>query len=155
MRDWKQWIDEHRTTRKTGSGQQKVTSARNDRHLLRIALKDRTDSSRMLAARWFTATGVLMSASSFHRRLLHDRFCAMVPLYRIPFTGNHRGLRMQWFPEHRTWQGVWRQVIFSDDSRFNLGDHDGRIRVRSYAGERCLPEGVIERHSGLTPGVID
>ncbi|GFX12109.1 transposable element Tcb2 transposase [Trichonephila clavipes] len=41
-----------------------------------------------------------------------------------------------------------------DESRFNLWDHDGRIRVRRYAGERCLPEWVIERHSGLTPGVM-
>ncbi|GFS98625.1 NACHT and WD repeat domain-containing protein 2 [Trichonephila clavipes] len=40
-----------------------------------------------------------------------------------------------------------------DESRFSLWDHDGRIRVRRYAGESCLPECVIERHSDLTPGV--
>ncbi|PRD30897.1 UNVERIFIED_CONTAM: hypothetical protein NCL1_25013 [Trichonephila clavipes] len=63
MRVWKQRTDKHRTTRKTGSGQWKVTSARYDRHLLRMAVNDRTASSRQLAARWSTATGVLMSAS--------------------------------------------------------------------------------------------
>ncbi|GFU42152.1 transposable element Tcb2 transposase [Trichonephila clavipes] len=41
-----------------------------------------------------------------------------------------------------------------DKSRFNLWDHEGLIRVRRYAGESCLPECVIERHSGLTPGVM-
>ncbi|GFW84416.1 transposable element Tcb2 transposase [Trichonephila clavipes] len=35
-----------------------------------------------------------------------------------------------------------------------MWDHDSRIRVRRYAGERCLPECVIERHSGLTPRVM-
>ncbi|GFV69503.1 transposable element Tcb2 transposase [Trichonephila clavipes] len=30
----------------------------------------------------------------------------------------------------------------------------GTIHVRRYAGERCLPEHVIERHSGLAPGVM-
>ncbi|GFT75712.1 hypothetical protein TNCV_3125131 [Trichonephila clavipes] len=35
-----------------------------------------------------------------------------------------------------------------------FADHDDRIRVRRYAHERCLPEHVIERHSGLTPGVM-
>ncbi|GFW68363.1 transposable element Tcb2 transposase [Trichonephila clavipes] len=40
------------------------------------------------------------------------------------------------------------------ESRFNLWDHDDRIRVRRYAGEHCLPECIIERHSGLTPGVM-
>ncbi|GFW46647.1 transposable element Tcb1 transposase [Trichonephila clavipes] len=40
------------------------------------------------------------------------------------------------------------------ESRFNLWDQDGRIRVRRSAGERCLPECVIEQHNGLTPGVM-
>ncbi|GFV06755.1 uncharacterized protein TNCV_1611681 [Trichonephila clavipes] len=41
-----------------------------------------------------------------------------------------------------------------DESRLNLWDHDGRIRVRWYASERCLPECVIERYNGLTPRVM-
>ncbi|GFX79006.1 retrotransposable element Tf2 protein type 1 [Trichonephila clavipes] len=110
MRVWKQWTDEHRTNRKTGSGQRKVTSACNDRHLLHMAVNDRTTSSRQLAARWSTATGILMSASSIRQRLLYRRLRAR--------------------------------------------DHDGCIRVRRYGGERRLPECVIERHSGLTHGVM-
>ncbi|GFX39674.1 transposable element Tc1 transposase [Trichonephila clavipes] len=60
MRIWKQWIDEYRTTRKTGSGRWKVTSVRDDRHLLRMTVNESTTSSRELAAHWSTATGVLM-----------------------------------------------------------------------------------------------
>ncbi|GFT84099.1 transposable element Tc1 transposase [Trichonephila clavipes] len=41
-----------------------------------------------------------------------------------------------------------------NESLFNLWNHDSRIRVRCYAGKRCLSECVIERHSGLTPGVM-
>ncbi|GFV72138.1 transposable element Tc1 transposase [Trichonephila clavipes] len=63
---------------------------------------------------------------------------------------NHRRLRLHWAHEKRTWQAEWHQVVYSYESRFNLGDHDGHIR----AGERCLPENVNERHSGLTPGVM-
>ncbi|GFT03912.1 transposable element Tcb1 transposase [Trichonephila clavipes] len=48
----------------------------------------------------------------------------------------------------------WHQVVFSDESRFNLWNHDDHIHVRRYAGERCLPECVIERHSGPTPEVM-
>ncbi|GFV49371.1 transposable element Tc1 transposase [Trichonephila clavipes] len=91
------------------------------------------------AARKFTATGVLMSASSIRRRLLH------------------RGLRafIQDSPQSTGASAMStepgkRQVVFSAKSRFNLWDQDGRIR----AGERCLPESVIERHSCLTSGVI-
>ncbi|GFW82960.1 hypothetical protein TNCV_4603871 [Trichonephila clavipes] len=79
-------------------------------HLLRMTVNDRTASSGQLAEHWSTATGVLMSASSIRRRLLHH------------------GLRAR--------------------------DHDRRIRVRHYAGQSCLPECVIERHSDLTPEVM-
>ncbi|GFX14660.1 transposable element Tc1 transposase [Trichonephila clavipes] len=63
----KQWTDEHRTTRKTGSGRWKVMSARDDRHLLHMVVNDPTASSRQLAKRWSTAAGVLISTSSIHR----------------------------------------------------------------------------------------
>ncbi|GFX51328.1 transposable element Tcb2 transposase [Trichonephila clavipes] len=69
-------------------------SACNDWYLLRMAVNDRTVSSRQLAAFWFTATGVLMSASSIRRRLLHRGLRASVPLYRICLNAKHRQLRL-------------------------------------------------------------
>ncbi|GFV48849.1 transposable element Tc1 transposase [Trichonephila clavipes] len=64
MRVWKQWTEEHRTIRKTYSGRRKVTSSRDDRHLLRMAVNYGTAPCRQLKARWSTATGVQMSAST-------------------------------------------------------------------------------------------
>ncbi|GFW18132.1 transposable element Tcb2 transposase [Trichonephila clavipes] len=123
--------NKHRTTKKTGSGRRKVTSARDNRQLLRMVVNDRTASSVQLAARWSTATGVLMSASSIRRRLLHRVLRARVPLYRIPLAVNHRRLRLQWAHEHRSWQADWHhQVAFSEESRLNLWDPEGHIRVR-------------------------
>ncbi|GFX05431.1 transposable element Tc1 transposase [Trichonephila clavipes] len=54
----------------------------------------------------------------------------------------------------RAWQAVWHQVVFSDESRFNLWDNDGCICVRRYVGTRCLPECVTGQHGGLTPGFM-
>ncbi|GFU58772.1 retrovirus-related Pol polyprotein from transposon 17.6 [Trichonephila clavipes] len=61
---------------------------------------------------------------------------------------------MHWAHEHRACQADWHQVVFSDESGFNLWDHDGRIRARRSAGERCLPEFVIARHRRLTSRVM-
>ncbi|GFW15403.1 transposable element Tc1 transposase [Trichonephila clavipes] len=154
MRVSKQWTDEGRTTRKSGSGPRNVMSARDDRRLMRMAQTDRTASSRQLEAQWSTATGVSLCASSIRRRLLQRGLRARIPLYRIPLTQNHHRLRLQWANVHRSWRADWQQVVFSDESRFNLLHHDGRIRVRCYAGERHIPECIIERHSGRTPGVM-
>ncbi|GFV49335.1 transposable element Tcb2 transposase [Trichonephila clavipes] len=150
----KQWTDEGRTARKSGSGPRNVTSAREDRRLVRMAQTDRTAFSRQLAAQWLTATRVSLCASSIRRRLLQRGLRARIPLCRIPLTQNHRRLRLQWANVHRSWRADWQQVVFSDKSRFNLWHHDGRIRVRLYAGERRIPECIIERHSERTPGVM-
>ncbi|GFS70697.1 transposable element Tcb1 transposase [Trichonephila clavipes] len=77
-----------------------------------------------------------------------------VYLCRIPFTAHYQRLRLFWTQEHRAWKADWHQVVFSAESRFNVSDHDGRIRIRLYAGERCLPECVIKWHSCLNPGVM-
>ncbi|GFW50944.1 transposable element Tcb1 transposase [Trichonephila clavipes] len=60
---------------------------------------------------------------------------------------------LQWANVHRSWRAEWQQVVFSDESRFNLWHHDGRNRVTRYASERHIPECIIERHNGRTPGV--
>ncbi|GFU42672.1 transposable element Tcb2 transposase [Trichonephila clavipes] len=69
---------------------------------------------------WSTATGVLMSTSAAPCKgaLIQD-----------PLTANHRRLHLQCAHEHRAWKTDWHQVVFSDESRFNLWDHEGRIRV--------------------------
>ncbi|GFS74559.1 transposable element Tc1 transposase [Trichonephila clavipes] len=54
----KQWTSEGRTARKSGSGPRNVTSARDDRRLVRMVLTDSIVSSRQLAAQWSTATCV-------------------------------------------------------------------------------------------------
>ncbi|GFW01021.1 transposable element Tcb1 transposase [Trichonephila clavipes] len=122
MRVSKQWTDEGRTVRKSGSGPRNVTSAREDRRLVRMAQMDRTASSRQLTAQWSTG------------------FLSRKPIAEANV--------------HRSWRADWQHVVFSDESRSNLCHHDGRIRVRRYAGERHIPECIIERHSGRTPGVM-
>ncbi|GFT90849.1 transposable element Tcb2 transposase [Trichonephila clavipes] len=86
MQVWKQWTDEHR---KTDSGRWKVTSVCDDQHLLHLAVNDHTASSRQFAARWSTATGVPMLASSIRRCLLYRGLRSRVPLHMIPHTANH------------------------------------------------------------------
>ncbi|GFU52101.1 transposable element Tcb2 transposase [Trichonephila clavipes] len=49
---------------------------------------------------------------------------------------------------------IGTKLSFQMNHALFCGGHDGCIPVRRYAVERCLPECVIERHSGLTPGVM-
>ncbi|KAJ8872507.1 hypothetical protein PR048_026113 [Dryococelus australis] len=57
MRVWNQSIEEGRTQRRAGTVPRNVTTAWDDRHLVRVAVTDRTASSTALARHWSTAMG--------------------------------------------------------------------------------------------------
>ncbi|GFU72656.1 transposable element Tc1 transposase [Trichonephila clavipes] len=153
MRVGKQWTEEYRTTRKTGSGRRKGTSAYDYGHLLRMAVNDRKTSSKQLTVCWSTGKSVLMSASSISRRLMHRGLRAKVLLYRIPSRQTIDDCVCNWLMSTQPGKLIGNKC-FLDESRFKLWNHDGRIRVIRYAGELCFSECVIERHSDLTPAVI-
>ncbi|GFT29738.1 hypothetical protein TNCV_4891441 [Trichonephila clavipes] len=52
------------------------------------------------------------------------------------------------------WGAEWNEVVFTDESRICLQQHDGRIRVWRHRGERMLNSCVMHRHTGLAPGIM-
>ncbi|GFV05965.1 transposable element Tcb2 transposase [Trichonephila clavipes] len=48
----------------------------------------------------------------------------------------------------------WNQVVFSDESRFNLSSDNNRVRVWRPRGERLNPAFALQRHTAPTAGVM-
>ncbi|GFW61189.1 transposable element Tcb1 transposase [Trichonephila clavipes] len=48
----------------------------------------------------------------------------------------------------------WNQVVFSDESRFNLSSDHNRVRVWRPSGERLNPAFALQRHTAPTAGVM-
>ncbi|GFX90644.1 uncharacterized protein TNCV_3194621 [Trichonephila clavipes] len=46
----------------------------------------------------------------------------------------------------------WNQVVFSDESRFNLSRDDNRVRLWRPRGERLNPVFALQRHTAHTAG---
>ncbi|GFW70291.1 transposable element Tcb1 transposase [Trichonephila clavipes] len=60
-----------------------------------------------------------------------------------------------WCHARRNWTAAeWNQVVFSDESRFNLSIDDNRVHVRRPRGERRNPAFALQRHTTPTAGVI-
>ncbi|GFX06275.1 transposable element Tc1 transposase [Trichonephila clavipes] len=118
MRVWKQWTDEHRTTRKN-----RQWTMEGD-----VSAQRSTPASHG-GEELYSLLQAVGSPSVYCYR------CTNVGLINSSMSA------VPWIP-------------CKYESRFNLRDHGGRIRARRYAGERYLPESVIERHSGLTLGVM-
>ncbi|GFT21826.1 transposable element Tcb2 transposase [Trichonephila clavipes] len=123
-----------------------MISEHNDRHS--TVVNDRTVLSKQLTALISTFTGLLMLALPIRQRLLHRGLCANVPLYRIYVMTHYRQLRLQRAHEHNAWHAYWHQVVFSDESWFNLG-----TMMAAFALDAMLVNTVFQ--SALSNDIVD
>ncbi|GFS53376.1 transposable element Tcb2 transposase [Trichonephila clavipes] len=60
---------------------------------------------------------------------------------RCPLPPPHQRLRLEWCRARGNWTAAeWNQVVFSDESRFNLSSYDNSVRVWKPRGEQ--PSGM-------------
>ena len=101
MRVWNQLREESRTQRRAVTGPRNVTTARDDRRLVRMVVTDGAASTTLLSRRWSTAAGLELSASTVRRRLLSAGLVTRMPSRRRPLSRNHQCPRLQWARECR------------------------------------------------------
>jgi hypothetical protein len=147
------WFEEGRHQRVRGTGPRRTTD-RQDRHLRFLALRDRFSTTREVANAWYRAVERPIAMSSIYRRIRSFGIRSYRPHLVLPLTPNHRRQRLAWCNERIAWDEQWNSVIFSDESRFCLGMHDGRRRVRRLRGERRNFAFSIERPVARTVGVM-
>ena len=124
--------------RKRG-GSMKISTALEDRQLLRIVRTNRFISAPRLLIQMIHWIGRRMSVRTFRRRLLATRYWSQRPARCPRLIFEHRLRRREWGKRHKVW-GLrqWIYCIFSDESRFSLYHSDGRVRVRRRQGERLI-----------------
>lgn len=68
------------------------------------------------------------------------------PFVGIVLTQRHRQIWLQWARRHlRFTRADWANVLFTDETRFNLRRSDGRLRVYRRRGERYSAPCVKEK----------
>ncbi|GFW34507.1 transposable element Tcb2 transposase [Trichonephila clavipes] len=126
-RCWAQWIREMSITRRPGSGRPRLTSRREDSHIVRNARVQPTASSAG------TSTPFTRSPSVFsnNRKVPGERHLgSRRPLRVLPLTPPHQRLRLEWCHARGNWTAVdWNHVVLSDESRFNLNSDGNPVRV--------------------------
>lgn len=150
-RCWQEWVNHGRTQRQEGSGRPRETTEREDRSIVRAALRA-PDSSLSSILR---ATGASVTARTINRRLRERGLRSRRPLRRLPLTSVHRQARLQWCRAHSTWNVTdWSRIVFSDESRFELSPDDQRRRVWRRPGQRWDTNLTVARHTARQPGVM-
>ncbi|GFU07528.1 transposable element Tcb1 transposase [Trichonephila clavipes] len=107
----------------------KCTTSREDRQIVCITVTDCSVTSRAVAQHIESLMHHSVSARTIRCHLQQSGLSARRPLLRLPLTQNHRRLRRQWCDERRMRAAEWNEAVFTDESRFCLQHHDGRIRV--------------------------
>ncbi|GFX41568.1 transposable element Tcb2 transposase [Trichonephila clavipes] len=89
-----------------------------------------------------------------------DQWIREMSFTRRPGSGCPRQASRQeddriWCRARGNWIAVERnQVVFSDESKFNLSSDDNRVRVWRSHGERLSPASASQRHTAPTAGVM-
>lgn len=138
---WRRWNSGERVEgQRSGSGRPRLTTQATDRKLVVACKRNRFQSVPKLVVAWKSAAVLQCSIRTAYRRLAEAGIRSYRPAIRIPLSVDHKKRRKQWCQEHSTWsQEQWRAVMWSDESRFTLDFHDGRIHVHRLPGHRFAP----------------
>ncbi|GFX48706.1 transposable element Tcb1 transposase [Trichonephila clavipes] len=120
MRIYDRWMQEGTTDRRGRSHPPQCTTSRKDRQIVRIAVTDRSGTSRTVAQHIESVTHHSVSARTIRCRLQQCGLSARRPLLGLPLTPSHRRLHRQWYDERRMWVTEWNEVVFTDESRICL-----------------------------------
>ena len=135
-------------------GRPKKTTAREDRFIVRQALRTRTTTANTVRRRLQAATHTAVCQMTIRRRLNAANLRARRPVRKPTLTPAHRARRLAWCTAHRRWtRAQWRMVLFTDESRFQVTPRDGRIRVWRRPGEQ-LADGAIQEVAAFGGGSV-
>lgn len=124
----------------------RATTAVQDQFIVLSHLRQRTRTAVETARETVGTHGQFISSNTVRRRLKSAGLRARRPYHGIVLTRDHRRARLNWARAHlRFTRADWANVLFTDESRFNVQGSDGRVRVYRRRGERYTEPCVVER----------
>ena len=132
-------------------GRPRLTDVRTDRFIVRQALTKRTNTANRIRNLVRVTANLNVSKNTVRRRLRAAGLSSRVPARRPRLTPAHKAARQAWSARHLRWtRRQWDQVLFSDESKFNLLTSDRRIHVWRRQGERFHQDCVqqVAPHGG-------
>jgi transposase len=143
------------TSDRPRQGAPRVTTPRQDRAIRRSHLQDRFQTAAATARATQGQHGRPISRQTVRRRLLDGHLHCRRPYVGPVLTQRHRQARRTWAANGAfLGRHPWRDVIFSDESRFCVGHNDGRGRVYRRRGERFQDACIRERDRFGGPSVM-
>ena len=131
-------------------GRPRVTNPRTDRFITLTHFRRRFQTATSSAMQYGISKQTALRRLRQAQPPIRPRRCYVGQV----LTARHRAAHLQWAQRHFRWRRQqWARVLFSDESKFNLSHHDGRIRVFRRRGNVLLII-VSLRGTDLVVGVL-
>ncbi|KFM67742.1 Transposable element Tc1 transposase, partial [Stegodyphus mimosarum] len=147
-------LEQGNVGRRRGASAARVTSVRVDRRIRRLAVVVPQVTCTAILQHVQDTLDVPVSTRTISRRLVERGLHSRHPLRRLLLTPQHRRQRLEWCRTGAMWMTEWRNVVFSDESRFRLSSDSRRIRVWRRRGDRYIPAVTVERPTSRQRGIM-
>ena len=128
------------------SGRPRAMDAECDQFVAAVAIDQPFVTLPELQQELHETLHVTTSQMTISRRLKAAGLKSYRTLKFPKLTAAHRAAGLQWALHHRHWSALqhWRQVVFTDESRFSVQWNDGRVRVRREKNSRYAQQDAVQ-----------
>lgn len=133
------------------SGRPKLLTEADKRYCVRQVTKNRVDNATKVRKLLETDVGVSASVDTVRRALRDSGLGAIEKEKKPMLTKKNAQKRLEWCLSHRDWTlDDWRRVVWSDETKVNRFNSDGRVWGWIRDGQKPLPHHVkaTVKHGG-------
>lgn len=137
----RKWVQKHKDTGsvdcKVRTNRPKKTTATTDRWIVRTSLKNRSLTAEDIREELARTANLQVGVHTVRRRLREAGLNARRPAKKPLLTKKMTQARLNWAKEHSSWtENDWKNVLWSDETKFNLFGSDGINYIRRRKNER-------------------
>jgi len=125
------------------SGRPPIITERDGRHLKQILNKNRRTNINELSEEFVTSTSTKVSKTTvrryLHTRNIYGRIGAKKPFVNVA----NKLKRLTWAKQRKNWIDEWENIIWSDESKFEVFKGDGKRYVWRNPQEKYDPKCLI------------
>lgn len=137
----KRWRDQGGYVHKKSPGRPRITTSVMDRNIIRTSRTNPRLTATDIAKEIATPGVPNPSVRTIRRRLVKAGLNARRPVKKPMISAKNRKLRVKWAKSHLSWsRNDWKNVLWSDESKFTLFGSDGIKWIRRPEGTRFDPK---------------
>ena len=133
-------------TNAPGQDPKRLSTEREDRHLLQIFKADRIKTSRQLSSQFTLSNGTQLSARTIRRRFLDAEYRSYTAKLKSIRSALQRKVRLQFASDYIAWLSYdWKRIIWTDEAHFELFNRKNRTLIRRSRSESEKPFSFVRR----------